>query len=295
MSSPALCQNYALCSAEEIANRKEPLRQSPGRAKLPRLTSGGDTAAVKSSGAIAMGLFDFLTGSRDPNRAVDKLKKRLMDKYRQKQERYAAMDDLAQMQSPAAISALLGRFTFSVDGPTVDEEEKNYCFEKLKASGALAVSPIKDFIMSNNAVYFPLCALKEIAGEDVAVQTLLDAMADCDPGYHDGLERLREIVSNLRDFKDPRVKAVLVELLSSRSDEIRFYALDGLASYDDGDVVGHFADRLLDEQESQRVKAMACELAVERQLSFKKWATTLAPKLGPSYQLDSNFHITRKG
>lgn len=242
-----------------------------------------------------MGLFDFFRGNSDPNRAVDKLKKRLMDKYRQKQERYAAMDELAGMQNPVAVSALLGRFTFSVDGPTVDEEEKNYCFELVKAAGAIAVEPLKQFILTNNAVYFPLCALQEIAGDDAAVETLLKAMDDCDPGYHDGLERLREIVSNLRDFKDPRVKAALVELLDSRSDEIRFYALDGLAAYDDPDVLSHFAGRLLDEQESQRVKAMACELAVERELTFKKWATELAPKLGPSYQLDSNFRIVRKG
>ncbi len=242
-----------------------------------------------------MGLFDFFGGGGNPQKSIEKHRKRLMDKYRQTQERYAAMDDLAAMATPEALTALLGRFTFRVDGPTVDEEEKTYCHQLVTRAGDAAVEPLRTFIRTQTAVYFPLRALRDIAGDDAAVDALLEAMADCDPGYHDGLDRLREIVSNLRDFQHERVKAALVELLDSRSDEIRFYALDGLAAYPDDDVTPLFAARLLDDDESQRVKALAYELAVERELSFKKWATELAPRLGPSYQLNSEFKIARKG
>ncbi len=242
-----------------------------------------------------MGLFDFFSGGNNPEKAIEKHRTRLMDKYRQTQERYAAMDDLMAIGSAPAIAALLMRFTFRVDGPTVDEEEKTYCYQVVTQAGHVAVEPLKAFIQSNNAVYFPLRALRDIAGDEIAVAALLKAMADCDPGYHDGLERLREIVSNLRDFQHERVREALTGLLTSRSDEIRFYALDGLATYPGEEVAALFAARLLDEEETQRVKGLACELAVDKELRFKKWATELAPKLGPSYRFDSEFRIQRKG
>ncbi|MCO4761092.1 MAG: HEAT repeat domain-containing protein [Myxococcales bacterium] len=242
-----------------------------------------------------MGLFDFFGGGSSPEKTIDKHRSRLVDKYRQTQERYGAMDELNQMGTAASVTALLARFTIRVDGPTVDEEEKTYCYELLSRMGPVAVEPLKTFIQANNAVYFPLRALREIAGDEVAVDTLLQAMDDCDPGYHEGLDRLREIVSNLRDFQHERVREALTGLLKSRSDEIRFYALDGLASYPGEEVATLFVDRLLDADESQRVKALASELAVDKGLKFKKWAAQLAPVLGPSYHLDSDFQLQRKG
>ena len=241
-----------------------------------------------------MGLFDFLTGGGDPRKQIDKHRRRLTDVYRQSHERYLAMDELAKLGTPEAYSALLQRFTVRVNGPTVDEEEKTYCYEMLARAGTVAVDPIVAFIGSNNSVYFPLRALRDIAGDDRAVDTLLTAIDDCDPGYHDGLERLREIVSNLRDFQHERVRESLVGLLDSRSDEIRFYALDGLAGYEGEDVAAHFADRLLDPEESQRVKALACELAVEKGYSFKRWAEQLGPALGAQYKLDNSYRIAHK-
>lgn len=241
-----------------------------------------------------MGIFDFLTGGGDPAKQIDKHRRRLTDAYRQSHERYLAMDELAKIGSPAAYGALLQRFTIRVNGPTVDEEEKTYCYEMLARAGDVALEPIIEFVTTNNAVYFPLRALRDIAGDDRAVDTLLAAIEDCDPGYHDGLERLREIVSNLRDFRHDRVRDALIALLDSRSDEIRFYALDGLAGYDGDEIAGHFAKRLLDPEESQRVKGFACELAVEHGWEFKRWAEQLGPALSEQYKLDNSYRIAHK-
>ena len=241
-----------------------------------------------------MGLFDFFTGGGDPRKQIEKHRRRLTDIYRQSHERYLAMDELMKLGSEDALSALLERFTVRVNGPTVDEEEKTYCFEQLVRAGEPAVAPIIAFIGRSNSVYFPLRALREIAGDEQAVDTLLAAMDDCDPGYHDGLERLREIVSNLRDFRHERVREALVALLASRSDEIRFYALDGLAGYPAEQVTEHFAARLLDPEETQRVKALAAELSVEHGFEFKRWAEQLGPALGELYKIDNTYRIAHK-
>ncbi|MCB9739082.1 MAG: hypothetical protein H6747_07425 [Deltaproteobacteria bacterium] len=239
-----------------------------------------------------MGLFDFFTGGGDPQKQIEKHRKRLTDRFRQTYERYEAMDALAKMATSDAYAALLARFTIRVDGPTVDEEEKTYCYDLLRNAGEAAVAPIEAFIAKNTAVYFPLRALREVAGDDRAVDALLAAMDDCDPGYHEGLERLREIVSNLRDFQHERVRAALATLVDSRSDEIRFFALDGLASYPSDQIAPLFVTRLV-EDESQRVRALICELAIEHDLDFNEHRDALAGRLGEQYRLGDDGRIQR--
>lgn len=240
-----------------------------------------------------MGLFDFFSGSKDDGKSIDKIKRRLMDQYRQTHERYEAMDDLAKLGTTAALEALLERFLLRVSGPTIDEQEKDYCYKLIGGWGEGAIEPLKRFIATKDAVYFPLKALRDIAGDEVAVETLLHAITDCDPGYHEGLDRLREIVSNLRDFQHERVRDALVGLLTSRSSEIRFYALDGLSSYPSDQVAEHFAARLLDAEESQRVKALAYELALEHEIDLSAWADQLAGSMPPSYRFDDEGKLQR--
>jgi hypothetical protein len=240
-----------------------------------------------------MGLFDFLGGNKDPQKNIDRIKRRLMDQYRQTHERYEAMDDLAKLGTPASLEAMLERFTLRVSGPTVDEEEKDYCYHQISKWGKVAEAPLRQFIATRDAVYFPLKALREIAGEDAAVEALLHAIEDCDPGYHEALERLREIVSNLRDFQHDRVRGALVGLLTSRSNEIRFYALDGLATYPGEQVAPHFAERMLDPDESMRVKSLAFELALEHQVPLGPWADALPAMIPPNYTLGDDGLLQR--
>lgn len=239
-----------------------------------------------------MGFLDLFAG-RDPAKQVEKLRKRLTDRYRQTYDRYEAMDELAKIGTPEALGALMGRFGVRVDGPTVDEEEKSYCYELLRKAGDAAIAPIEAFLRQSTAVYFPLRVLRDVAGDERAVDALLTAMADCDPGYHEGLERLREIVSNLRDFQHPRVRAALLGLLQSRSDEIRFLALDGLATYPSEEIAESFARRIADDP-SLRVRALACELAITHDIDLQAHREFLGADLGPQYTLSEEGKVRRR-
>lgn len=240
-----------------------------------------------------MGFLDFFTGGGDPQKAIDKIKRRLMDQYRQSHERYEAIDELVKLNSAPALDALLERFSLRVSGPTVDEEEKQYCYNQIAKWGDAARPPLEKFIATKDAIYFPLRALRDLAGEEAAVGALLHAIDDCDPGYHEGLDRLREIVSNLRDFQHDKVRDALVSLLSSRSNEIRFYALDGLAGYPAEQIAGYFAARMIDPDESQRVKALAYELALEHTLPLAQWQAEVAAVLPPSYAVGPDGVLVR--
>jgi hypothetical protein len=241
-----------------------------------------------------MGWLDFLTGSKGDQKHIDKLKRKLVDQYRQSEERYEVMDELTALGTPAALEALLERFGMHVSGSaTKDEEEKQYCHDQVAKFGQAAIEPLKRYVLTQDAVYFPLKSLRELAGDDEAVNVLAQAISGADPGYHAGLERLRAICENLRDFQHPRVKEALVALLGSRSDEVRFSALHGLVGYPPAEVAEHFAARLLDAAETQRVKSVAWELALEHQLPLAPWAAQLAAVSGPMYRLDADGKVQR--
>jgi len=241
-----------------------------------------------------MGLFDFLSGKNSDEKAVASARKTLMNPYHQSVERYGAIDELVKIGSEAALRALMGRFTYRVDGPTTDEEEKRYALGKLPEFGEAAIPVLREFIKKENAVYFPLQGLREIAGDEEAVDALLEAIHGLDPGFHQDQERLREIVSNLRDFRHERVCSALVEMLASRAVEIRFYALDGLAAYPAAEVAQHFAHRILDPDETQRVRLLATELACEHAIPLGEWLADIAEKLPPGYLLDSTGLVRHK-
>ncbi len=240
-----------------------------------------------------MGFLDFFTSNGDPHKPIDKIKRRLMDQYRQSHERYEAIDELVKIGTSLALEAMLERFALRVSGPTVDEEEKQYCYTQIAKWGDGARPSLEKFIATKNAIYFPLRALRDLAGEEAAVAALLDAIGDCDPGYHEGLDRLREIVSNLRDFQHDKVRDALVALLESRSNEIRFYALDGLSGYPADQVAGYFAARMIDPAESQRVKALAYELALEHQVPLARWQAEIASVMPPSYTFGGEGTLVR--
>ena len=54
-----------------------------------------------------------------------------------------------------------------------------------------------------------------------------------------------------------------------------------------------FAARMLDPEESQRVKALAYELALEHGLDLSQWSDQLTPNMPPSYVFDAEGKLQR--
>jgi HEAT repeat protein len=233
--------------------------------------------------------------SRFTDKNVAKLHKKLMNKWYQTLERKRVIQLLAQMGTQEAITALLGRFTFVTDGSIVDEDEKSLVYEILLDLEARAVPALKQFIHEEPAIYWPLKALTEIEGEETAVDTLLSALDGITDRWERSMERMHSLVQSLRDYQNDKVMERLIVLSKDDNEEIRFLSVDGLSMFDSKQpAVDAIIERLLDDNETTRVKTFIMDLLMERRWRVKKYRKELSGKLPETYFVDDTGVIQRK-
>ena len=218
-----------------------------------------------------MGLFGF--GNKTSK--VDKLVKKLTNAYLQTHDRLRVMEQLVEIGTDDALYGVLQRFTYRTEQSIVDEDEKETAFRMLVEAGIMAQPPIERFIGVNDAVYWPLRALKEIAGLDETVDILLRALESAEALDQRVNEHKTQLVSNLRDFPHPRIEAKLIALSEDQDEEVRIMAVDGLLTYGPEVALPSAARRLLDAEESGRVKTVILETLVELGWSLGPWRKQL--------------------
>ena len=176
-----------------------------------------------------MGLKEILFGSGETReeRQINKVKKRLMNPHRQTDDRKYAAQELMQIGSPEAISALLQRFTYRTENGITDEGEKTFVFDCVVELGINAKKPIEEYVMTRVEVYWPLQAFRKIAGDEDALELLLKALETVESGYSEQERRKSELISNLREFQDERALERLIEALLDSNDDVRASARRG--------------------------------------------------------------------
>jgi hypothetical protein len=238
-----------------------------------------------------MGLFGF--GNSEGK--IERLKKKATNKYGQAIERQLALKDLRKIGTPEALSALLERYTISVDVTITDHDEKREIYEWLVEAGEKAVTPIERFVATNDGVYWPLKALKEIAGIDRAVDALLVAL-DRAEGLEQRVNELKvQLVSNLRDFPHPKVLVRLKKLAHDPHDEVRLMALDGIMTYGEEEAVPVISERMLDTTESPRVLAVLFEQLIDHGWALKDAHQQITESgiVPPHYRFDAEGRVVR--
>ncbi|MCB9729023.1 MAG: HEAT repeat domain-containing protein [Deltaproteobacteria bacterium] len=239
-----------------------------------------------------MGLFDRFGKASKTSRHVS----RLTNAYAQTQDRTRAMEILAGMGTPEAFTGLLQRFTFRIEASIVDNDEKEYACQLLIDAGPKAIEPIKAFVESNDAVYWPLRALRDIAGTDAAVGLLLNALDRSLTKEGRQNEQKVQLVANLRDFKHPKVEARLLELVHDRDEEVRILAIDALMTYGPETALEPAVQRAIDPDESLRVKTVVIEQLIENAWPLTPWREQLAADdaLPVPYALGAGDRIIRE-
>lgn len=244
-----------------------------------------------------MGLFDFFTrgkGERD-EKAVERLKKKLLNKHQQTAERKHAIALLEEIGTESAIYAILARFSYHTPGTIVDEDEKELAFSAITRAGEKAIKPLEEYIGKEGTVYWPIRALATVAGEERAISTVIASIEAIDDRFELSMQRLEQLVSCLRDFKDGRVKNKLIELSADDSEEIRFLAIDGLSVFaDEQDAVDAIVARLAAEDETIRVKTFVVDLLLEHQWNVKRFKKQIIERIPEQYFIDDTGIIRKK-
>ena len=226
---------------------------------------------------------------------VDKLVKKLTNAYIQTHDRMRIMEQLAEMGTDEALYGLLQRFTYRTEQSIVDEDEKETAYRMLVEAGMYAQPAIERFIKAHDAVYWPLRALKDIVGIDDTVDLLMQTLDEAGNSDERVNEHRTQLVSNLRDFPHERVEAKLIELSDDADEEVRIMAIDGLLTYGPDSALPAAARRLLDPEESARVKSVILETLVEKDWSLGPWRKQLdeADCLPRPYRLGHDGRIDR--
>lgn len=229
-----------------------------------------------------------------PSPQVARLLKKASNKFGQAQDRQIALTSLAELGTEEAIEALLQRYTFRIEQTIGDEEEKRMVFESLVRLGPPAVGPILRFLESQNAPYWPAKALTEIVGPDQTVTHLMALVEGMEAVFDRDIERKVELVSNLREFKDPRVRDMLLGFLKDDNEEFRVQALEGLADLGSDEMGDVLVERLLDETETQRVKTAILNLLIDRRWKVKRHKESIRKVIPDAFWIDDVGVIHRR-
>ena len=226
---------------------------------------------------------------------TDRLVKKLTNAYAQTAERMRAMEILAGMETDESLFGLLKRFSYRVERDILDQDEKERAFELIVAAGDKAIPAIEKYVGQYDSVYWPLKALKNIAGLDAAVTVLLRVLDSAEQREGRVNEQRDQLVANLRDFKHPRIEERLRLLCADPSDDVRLKALDGLATYGEKAALEAFVNRILDPDESASVKAVLFEQLVESGWSLGPWRAEIEEReiLPSFYRLSGTGTVVR--
>ena len=247
-----------------------------------------------------MGIFGKLFGGRGgddggSNSKIDKLVKKLLNAHSQTSQRQVALTQLAEIGGPEALYGILQRYTYRTDGSIVDEDEKAQVYNIIIDAGEASLGPLERFIEQHDAVYWPLKALRDLAGLDRAVEVLIRVLDKAEGVDVRVNEQKVQLVSNLRDFEHPAIRERLEGLCSDLNEDVRIMAVDGLATYGPEAALSVMMERILDPDESARVKTIIYEQLVESGWSVAPWRGQLMEEdvLPPHYQVSTRGKLER--
>jgi len=202
-----------------------------------------------------VGLFDFLGGGTPAEKAA-KLKAKAIQKYGDPATRQKALGQLGDLQGPESTSALLVRFTVTVDPATTDEDEKEHVFDLVKARGADAVAPVKAFLKGNDAASsWMLRLLSAVLSEAEVIDVALELLGQLGAGYTRDPERKLVLLHFLEDKQDPRIRPLAQSLVEDMSDDVKLAALRVLVKRPDDSLKEPLVQALLHAETSRRVQA----------------------------------------
>jgi hypothetical protein len=225
-----------------------------------------------------VGLFDFLKkkGSVPPAKGdapaapVDKKvagpAKVAADKKAQTYDRMEALQQLAEMKTPAAAAALLQRFKFVIDPTITDSEEKEVAFQGVIAAGKDAVPAVLEFCEKAEALTWPLKILHELLEDAEYEEKLIELLQRFDTEYARNVEPKIQVIQALEDMVSPEVRAAVEPYLEDVNETVRFHAVQTTFAQNDQASVAPLV-KLLENEESVRVKNKVAE-----GLLFRGWA-----------------------
>ncbi len=235
-----------------------------------------------------MGIFDFLSGGSGPDKA-NKLKAKVTQRYGDPISRQKAIAQLGEMKTPEAVSALMARFTITVEPQTTDAEEKDNAFEYIRAMGQDAVPPVKDFLTrSEQASSWAIRALEALLPEPEVIGVCAAELTRLGSTYARDPEKKVVLLNYLTGKDDPRIAPALVALLDDMSDDVKIAALKALAPLKHEPAREPILKLLTTEETAKRVRTQALAALAESGFGVQGYREKVEALAGDGYLVDKS-------
>ncbi|MBP7867067.1 MAG: hypothetical protein KA419_14080 [Acidobacteria bacterium] len=246
-----------------------------------------------------MGLKDFFSQYREKQdkRKYDKLVRRLCQKFAQSYERYAAADELGNMEGEDAIFGLLQRFGFQSPQIIEDEEEKRHVYHLVLERGEEAVPAILRYIREKESLVYPLRLLREIAGDEACRAHIMNSLKDFAPEYNRAPEKKTDLIAALGEYSGPGIVDALLPFLADPNDDVVVGSLDILSRHveEEERVRDAFLALLTADEEKPRVQRRVLELLKDLKWKVTGFRKKVEEKLPPDFYIDKKGFIKRLG
>jgi HEAT repeats len=212
-----------------------------------------------------MGLLDIFSKQSK----VKRLGKRLVEKFGPPENRQKAIQALASLGTPEALSAMLMRFTIVSDSRITDAEEKDEVYRHLVEAGETSLGPLKAFLQHRDQVAWPLKVLAELMTPDEVLAFVLAELARLSGEYTRDPEKRVQLIGWLLEHHpeaDPRVPPALLPFLGDMSDDVKLVTVRGLAQHPSEATREPLLAALTDPDQSARMRQEL--LATLAQLGF---------------------------
>ena len=177
-----------------------------------------------------------------------------------------ALQQLAEMKSPDAATALLKRFTFSIDPSITDQEEKDVAFQGIVFAGKDAVPAVLEFCKKAEAVTWPLKILHELLDDAEYEEKIILLLERFDTEYARNVEPKLQIIQALEEVKSEAVRDAVEPFLEDVNETVRFHAVATTFAQNNAESLAPLL-KLLETEESVRVKNKVAD-----GLLFRGWA-----------------------
>lgn len=239
-----------------------------------------------------MGLLDLFkkkeSGGSKEEREMTRLEKLVSSKFSQNLDRQDALDRLSRMGTGRAATALLKRFTWTLDPTITDHEEKELVVTGLVNAGEAALEPIRRYCAKAESLTWPLKAVRQILSGEDRVQELLALLDQFDTEYVRNPEPKVQLLQALGELdRSEDVRIAVEPFLTDANEAVRFAAVTTVFAMNDPQSVPSLVAALA-EEESLRIKNRIAGGLSERGWSLpEELQGTCVGALPPGYHLEA--------
>jgi hypothetical protein len=249
-----------------------------------------------------MGIFDLFGSASEREQAqLKKLSRKLTEKYGPPENRQKAIEQLAELGTPAALQALCLRFTLLADPGQTDHEEKESVHGHLVDAGRDAIAPVSAFLReSETGAAWGLRALAAVATPTEVLDVVVAELARLGSVYMRDPEKKLTLLAWVKEHhhgvEASGLAAAARALLEDFSDDVRIGAVRALAGLPLAEATRiALIDLLLRDASNARVRGEVLAALHHLRADVKGFRPSVEPLLLEPWFLDKDGLVKRHG